>query len=174
MNSTGDKIIDALLSAFREQVRPLILRGTPVNIDSNMEYAIFATKRCLRAGGDKEINEKTIRTHIGTNRDQIMNQCRKIILEIEKRERLLDIRKTGVGALLDDFSQRSQYNVQYKLRGNSTVGITVRIPTTGQKLIFNSSFKKVMSDGWLYALQKNLDEFMSLVEKFGRIRVINY
>jgi len=173
MNSTGDKIIDALLSSFREQVRPLIMRGSPVNLDENLEYAIFATKRRFRADGVKEMSEKVIRMHIRTNKDQVLNLCRKIIFEIEKRERLLDIRKTGVGSLLDDFARRSQYNVQYKLRGNSTVGITVRIPSTGQRLIFNSSFKKVMSDGWLDALQKDLDEFMGLVDKFGRIRVTN-
>ncbi len=30
-----------------------------------------------------------------------------------------------------------------------------------------------MSDGWFDALQKNLDEFMSFLDKIGRIRVTN-
>ncbi len=170
MNSTGDKIIDTILSNFREKVLSARKAGVYIDIEDIFETAVARTVYTFKR---QKLDEKEVRRHIWTEEEAIRERCRKIVLELEKRDRLLDIRKTGVGSLLDEFAENSQYRISYKLRGNSTVGIKVTIPFTGQKLCFNTSFKKVLSDGWQDSVRKDIDEFMGLVDRLGRIRITN-
>ena len=168
MKKTGDLILDTLLGSFRSLARIAVQQGHGVNLDRCLEGAIAETRSELRK---HRINEKEIRERIWPEEDSIREKCRKIIIELEKRVNLLDIRKTSVDAILENFVSRTGIDMTYKLRDNNSVGFVVKLKPSGQYLKFNASFSKVLSQDWNDKMEKDLGELMEIASRLGRIRV---
>lgn len=166
MKKTGDRIIDTVLSQFRDIVRPIVKGGHGVNIDDCLEKAMSAARTEL---GIKKIRE--VRECIWPEEDNIRSMCRQIVVEMEKRGRLLDIRKTSLAAILDEFIETSGLEMAYKLRDNSSAGLCFRIPSTGQYLLVNTSFSQLISSGWLEQTGKDVKEFIAISQRLGRMKV---
>jgi len=168
MKYTGDKIRDTVLKNFRELASPAASQGHGVDIESLLERAISGTRHELSRAG---YSEKSVREHIWEEEDEIRATCRKIVIEIEKRHSLLDIRKTSIEAVLNDFASKSGLSFIYKLRDNNTVGFRFWIPGTGQYLKLNASFSKILSEDWLSGMETDLKEFIAIATRFGKIKV---
>ena len=168
MNKTGDKVIDTIVRNFRVIVRPLIQRGSGVDFEKCLEKSVIRTRYDLRKDG---YSEKSFFEHIWPEEDSIRQKCRKVILEIEKRNSLMEIRKTSIRAILDDYAAKSGLSFSYKLRDNNTVGFSVKIPATGQYLMFNASYSKVLSEDWRVGAVKDIQAFMDISGRLGRIKV---
>jgi hypothetical protein len=168
MNKTGDKLIDTIVRNFREIVRPLIQRGSGVDFEKCLEKSVLRTRYDLRKDG---YSEKLFFEHIWPEEDSIRRKCRKVILEIEKRYSLMEIRKTSIRAILDDFSANSVFSFSYRLRDNNTVGFSVKIPATGQYLMFSASYSKVLSEDWRAGTVKDIQAFLDISGRLGRIKV---
>ena len=168
MKGTGDKVVDTVLANFRSVASPIIRKGHGVDVEDCLERAISGARFDLRKEG---YSERSIRERIWPVEDDILLKCRKIVLEIEKRSSLLDIRKTSVAAILDDWSENSGLVISYKLRDNSSVGFAVKVPATGQYLKFNVSYSKILSEEWRDGLLGDIHEFFALSERLGRIRL---
>ena len=168
MKSTGDKVIDAVLANFRSVTRPIIREGHGVDIEDCLERAISRARFDLWKEG---YSEQSIRERILPVKDDILLKCRKTVLGIEKRSSLLDIRKTSVAAILDDWVANSGLAISYKLRDNSSVGFAVKVPATGQYLKFNVSYSKILSGEWRKGLLGDIREFFALSERLGRIKL---
>lgn len=166
MKKTGDRIIDTVLSQFRDIVRPIVKGGHGVNIDDCLEKAMSAARTEL---GIKKIRE--VRECIWPEEENIRSTCRQIVVEMEKRGRLLDIRKTSIGATLDEFIEASGLEMTYKLRDNNSVGLSFRIPSTGQYLIVNTSFSRALSPNWLERTGEDVKEFIAISQRLGRMKV---
>lgn len=159
-------IVDTVLAQFRDVVRPIIKSGRSVNIDACLEKAISGTRFELR-----DISMKEIRQRIWPEEENIRSMCQKIIVEMEKRGRLLDIRKTSIAAILDEFIERSGLEMTYKLRDNSSVGLCFRIPSTRQYLIVNTSFSKMLSSDWLERTGEDVKKFIAISQRLERMKV---
>ena len=92
MKKTGDEVIDTVLKNFRELARPIVNGGHSVNIDDCLERAISGACDELRI-----VRVRDIRERIWPEEDNIRSMCRQIVVEMENRGRLLDIRKTSRG-----------------------------------------------------------------------------
>lgn len=166
MKKTGDEVIDTVLKNFRELARPIVNGGHSVNIDDCLERAISGACDELRI-----VRLRDIRERIWPEEDNIRSMCRQIVVEMEKRGRLLDIRKTSIGATLDDFIERSGLEMTYKLRNNNSAGLCFKIPSSRQNLIVNVSFSKLLSPGWLEATEMDVKEFLAITARLGRMKV---
>ena len=167
MKKTGDIVIDTVLKKFREAARPAVQSGRSVNIDDCLERAIFAARTDLR---HEHVSEREIRQRIWPEEESIRETCRKIVFEMEKRGSLMDIRKTSIEAVLEDFAVRNGLDMTYKLRDNSTVGFCVKIQPM-QFLRFSASFLKVLSQEWMDKTGQDLKEFLAISSRLGRIRI---
>lgn len=167
-DSKEERIIGTLLDKFRYQARPFVRMGGSVNIEQCLDRAI---EEMVRESIWKSRYRKQILDIYYSHKEMVQDCCRKAVLELEKRERTFDIRQTGVGAIVEDFVQTSGLRMQYKLRGNYTVGFTVILPDTGQELQFSAAFSKVMSDGWLEGLKNDLTQFLGISSRLGKIHV---
>ena len=167
MKKTGDIVIDTVLKKFREVARPAVQGGRNVSIDDCLERAILLARSDLRR---EHIGEKAIRERIWPDEDDIRGMCRKIVFEMEKRGSLLDIRKTSVNAILEDFAVDSGLDMTWKLHDNSTVGFSVKIGPM-QYLRFSASFSKVLNQEWLDRTGKDLKELLVISSRLGRIRI---
>ena len=170
MKTTGDEVIDTVLKNAAAIARDLIRAGRGADVEACLEKAILASRREYR-WDDSRFREMAIRKKVTLNGDEVRKRCRNIILDAQKRYRLLDIRKASLEVILNDFVENSGLPLEYKLRNNSTVGFSVRIPSTGQRLRFSASFSKVLSDDWCSATEKDIRELFAISARLGRLRL---
>ena len=168
MKNSGDIVIDTIVRNFRAIVRPLIQRGSGVDFEKCLEKSVLRTRFDLRKDG---YNEKSIFEHIWPEEEDLRQKCRKVILEIEKRNSLMEIRKTSIRAVLDDCAANSGLSFSYRLRDNNTVGFSVKIPATGQYLMFSASYSKVLSEDWRAGAVKDIQNSLNIFGRLGRIKV---
>lgn len=171
MKKTGDLVLDTLFKCFRSFARTAVQQGHGVNLDSCLERAIAETRSELRK---HRIDERAIRERIWPEEDNIRHECRKIIVGLEKKANLLDIRKTSVDAILGNFVSRTGLDLKYRLRENSTAVFVVKLQPSGQYLRFSASFTKILSQAWLDKMERDLSEFMGIASRLGRIRVSSH
>ena len=163
-------MIDTVLKNAAAIVRDLIRTGHGADVETCLEKAILASRREYR-WDDSRFREMAIRKKVALSGDEVRKRCRNIILNAQKRYRLLDIRKASLEVILNDFVENSGLPLEYTMRNNSTVGFSVRIPSTGQRLRFSASFSKVLSDGWRESTEKDIHDFFAISERLGRLRL---
>ena len=170
MKKTGDIVIDTVLKNAAAIARDLIRAGHGADVETCLEKAILTSRREYR-WDDSRFREKAIRKKIALNEEDVRKRCWKIILDAQKRYRLLDIRKASIEVTLKDFAEISGLPLEYTLRNNSTVSFSVKIPSTGQRLRFSASFSKVLSDGWRESTEKDIRELFAISGRLGRLRL---
>ena len=170
MRKTGDIVIGTVLKNAAAIARDLIRAGHGADVETCLEKAILTSRREYR-WDDSRFREQSIREKVAHNEDDVRKRCRKIILNAQKRYRLLDIRKASIEVILRDFAESSGLPLEYTLRNNSTVGFSVRIPSTGQCLRFSASFSKILSDGWRESTEKDIRELFAISGRLGRLRL---
>lgn len=170
MKQTGDEEIDIVLKNVAPAARDLIRAGQGADVETCLDKAIvLSLKEFL--WGEKKSREQSIRQKVAFNECNIRERCRQIILDIQKRNRLVDIRKTSVEVIIRDFIDSTGLPLEYKLRDNSSVRFFIRVPATGQYLRFYASFSKILSDGWPAATEKDIRELFAISARLGRLRL---
>ena len=170
MKKTGDEEIDIVLKNVAPIARDLIRAGHGADVETCLENAIvLSLKEFL--WNEKKSREQSIRQKVAFNECDVRERCRQIIFDIQKRNRLVNIRKTSVEVIIKDFIESSGLQLEYKLRDNSTVKFIIRVPATGQYLRFYASFSKIFSDGWAVTTEKDIRELFAISERLGRLRL---
>ena len=170
MKQTGDIVIDTVLKNVAAIARDLIRAGHGADVETCLEKAILASRREYR-WDDSRFREMAIRKKIALNEGDVRKRCWKIILDAQKRYRLLDIRKASIEVILKDFIDSSGLTLEYKLRDNSSVRFFIQVPATGQYLRFYASFSKILSDGWRESTEKDIRELFEISARLGRLRL---
>ena len=170
MKQTGDKVIDTVLKNAAAIARDLIRAGHGADVETCLEKAILTSRREYR-WDDSRFREQSIRRKVALNEYNIRERCWQIILDIQKRNRLIDIRKTSVEVILKDFIESSGLPLEYTLRDNSSVRFFIQVPATGQYLRFYASFSKILSDGWRESTEKDIRELFAISGRLGRLRL---
>ena len=168
MKKTGDIIIDEILGRFLVNVRNHEISGLEVNFEECLESAMSCAPFFLKK--DHKISENEIREHIWAEEDNIREKCRKALIQREKRGKLLEIRKTSIAAVLDDFEKRTGLDMVYKLRDNNSVGFCVKLQPK-QYIKFGVSYSKVLTPGWLDGMEKDLKELIEISSRLGRMTI---
>ena len=170
MKKTGDEEIDIVLKNVAPVARDLIRTGRGADVETCLEKAItISSKEFLWA--EKKSRERSIRRKVALNEYNIRERCLQIILDIQKRNRLIDIRKTSVEVTIKDFIESSSLPLEYTLRDNSSVRFFIQVPATGQYLRFYASFSKILSDGWSASTERDLRELFAISARLGRLRL---
>lgn len=169
MKKTADVVIDTIVKCFCEVARPIIRRGTNLGFENCLQTAVSEAR--IRLKREHHIDSGEFKARLWAEEDKIRELCHKRVLEMEKRGNLLGIRKTSAAAILDDFRERSGLDMTYRLRDNNSAGLCFKIPSTGQYLIVNTSFSKLMSSDWLENMEADVKEFMAISERLGRMKV---
>ena len=99
-------MIDTVLKNAAAIARDLIRAGHGADVETCLEKAILTSRREYR-WDDSRFREQSIREKVAHNEDDVRKRCRKIILNAQKRYRLLDIRKASIGVILRDFAESS-------------------------------------------------------------------
>lgn len=170
MKKTGNVVIDTILSNFRTQVRGQIARKNGVSLETCLDCAINGAVQDLRYRGFKEPD---VRNEFLANEDEVRQTCRKIIVELEKRKNLADIRQASITAILDDFIAKNSMAITYKMRDNNTVGFSVQIPSSKQRVHFSLSYTKVLSREWMEGLERDINDLVNISARLGRIKILN-
>lgn len=170
MKQTGDKEIDIVLKNIAPVARDIIRAGNGADVETCLEKAIaLSMKEFL--WGEKKFREQSLRRKIALNEYNIRERCWQIILDIQKRNRLIDIRKTSVEVTIKDFIESTGLPMEYTLRNNSSVRFFIQVPATGQYLRFYASFSKILSDGWSASTERDLRELFAISARLGRLRL---
>ena len=167
MKKTGDIIIDTVLRVFGDVIQcAMTPSGRGFDIETCLQSAISLSRTDLYR--EHHICEAEIRGRIEEEREKVNELCRQTVLEWKKRARLLEIRKTGVSAILDDFKTRTGLPLDYKVRDNYSVGFCVMLQPR-QFIKFNASFTKVLTPGWLDEMEKDVRELLAISSRLGRL-----
>lgn len=169
MKKTEDVVIDTIVRCFCEVARPIVRRGGSLGFENCLQTAVSEARLELKR--EHHIDSGEFKARLWAEEDTIRELCRKRVLEMEKRGNLLSIRKTSAAAILDGFRESSGLEMTYRLRDNSSAGLCFKIPSTGQYLIVNTSFSKLMSPVWLENMEADVKEFIAISERLGRMKV---
>lgn len=167
MKITEYEIIEAVIKEVRLIVNQFESVGREIVLNECVDKAIESVFERYRASW----NDASLLRDVLISADQdIRKRCEPIVFEARKHYMTFGIRKTTVELVLDDFIQESGMDLTYKVRRNNSVGIAVRVPSTGQYLRFNTSYSKIISEKWRSKLQESIQEVFSACEHLGRIR----
>ena len=162
-----DGIILEVIQNFRRIASDAANEGLEIVVEECVKTAItltfdFCKRRGYAPGALRDIL-------LSAERD-IRERCEPIAFEVKKKAAARCIRKNAVEAVLDDLIEEAGVDMTYKVRGNSSVGIAVRSPSTGQYLRFNTASSKILTPEWRARLLQDINAFFEISAHLGKIR----
>ncbi len=160
-------IIDSVITEFRQFANNAANEGREIVVGKCVEEAIASTFHFYKRRG---YAPEAIRDILMSAERDILQRCEPIVFEVKKKATARSIRKNAVEAVLDDLIEEGGLDMTYKVRGNSSVGIAVRSPSTGQYLRFSAASSKILTPEWRARLLQDIKAYFEISAHLGKIR----